>query len=165
MSVDGQARLQIDINHLDSSDDDSSASPVIDELEKLLPKRHGRPYLPAFALTHPDEDHCRGFARLIDEVEIGEIWCTTRVLGESEEDLCDDAVEFRKEAERRLTASIDSNGDPGSGNRIRIIGGSAFLEDKFGGFSEDYISGPEEQISVIDGMDLAGKFSALVHAP
>ena len=59
--------LQVDLNHLESADeegDDHAA--IIDELVKNLPRVKDEnsdeiPYLPAFALTHPDQDHIRGF--------------------------------------------------------------------------------------------------------
>ena len=71
--VDSDTHLQVDLNHLDKSEDaEDLAWPVIDELVERLPRVNDRPYLSAFALTHPDQDHCRGFERLLDEVDIGE---------------------------------------------------------------------------------------------
>ena len=109
-----------------------SLGPSSDELVKHLPKKDQRPYLAAFALTHPDQDHCRGFAKLLDEVDVGELWFTPRVFLEYKTDLCEDAKAFKKEAERRVKKTIDAKGDPGAGHRVRIFGYSELLEeDKF----------------------------------
>ena len=79
--VDSETCLQVDLNHMEKSEDDDDASwAVVDELVERLPKVNGRPYLAAFALTHPDQDHCRGFAELLDKVDIGELWFTPRNL-------------------------------------------------------------------------------------
>ena len=84
--VDSETSLQIDLNHLEKSDDNDDAGwAVVDELVESLPKVNGRPYLSAFALTHPDQDHCRGFVRLLDEVDIGELWFTPRIFREYKE--------------------------------------------------------------------------------
>ena len=71
---------------------------MVDLLQKLLPTKEGKPYLAAFVLTHPDKDHCQGFADLLEQVSIGEIWLAPRVLSEFDEDLCDDAQAFKDEA-------------------------------------------------------------------
>lgn len=165
--VDSDTYLQVDLNHLEKSDDDDDASwPVIDELADRLPIVDGRPFLSAFALTHPDQDHCRGFAELRDKIDIGELWFTPRVFREYKKDLCDDAVEFKKEAERRVAATIKAKGDPGSGDRVRVFGYSELLEeDNFKGFPDDRLAIPGTSVDVINEVDLASKFSAFVHAP
>jgi beta-lactamase superfamily II metal-dependent hydrolase len=43
---------------------------LVDELVAKLPQRDGKPYLSCFVLTHPDQDHCRGFADLLKRVVI-----------------------------------------------------------------------------------------------
>jgi len=164
--VDSDTLLHIDLNHLAKSDADDTHWAVIDELVERLPRVNGRPYLAAFALTHPDQDHCRGFARLIDEVDIGELWFTPRIFREYKKDLCDDAAEFKKEAERRVKKTIDSEGDPGSGDRVRVFGYSDLLEEEdFEGFPDDRLTVPGNELTLIDEKDMFGRFRAFVHAP
>ena len=165
--VDSSTYVQVDLNHLEKSDDEDDASwAVIDELVERLPKVDGRPYLAAFALTHPDQDHCRGFTDLLDEVDIGELWFTPRIFGEYKEDLCDDANEFKKEAQRRVEATIAASEDPGAGSRVRIFGYSELLEeDEFAGFPEDRLTVPGNELTFIDYKDVSDEFRAFVHSP
>ncbi len=165
--VNSEIFLQVDLNHLEKSDDDDDASwAVVDELVERLPKVDGRPYLSAFALTHPDQDHCRGFANLFDKVDIGELWFTPRVFAEYNKDLCDDAVDFKKEAQRRVRKTVKAKGDPGAGNRVRIIGYSELLEeDEFKNFPKDRLTVPGNEIAKIDEQNVADEFRAFVHAP
>ena len=165
--VDSKTYLQVDLNHLEKSEDEDEASwAVVDELAKRLPKVNDRPYLAAFALTHPDQDHCRGFAELLEEVDIGELWFTPRVFNEYKKDLCDDAKKFRNEAERRVKKTISAKGDPGAGNRVRIFGYSELLEEEaFKDFPKDHLTIPDNELTFIDEKDLSDKFRAFVHAP
>lgn len=165
--VNSDTCLQVDLNHLEKSDDDDdSGLAVVDELVRLLPKVNRRPYLAAFALTHPDQDHCRGFAQLLDEVDIGELWFTPRIFHEYKKDLCDDAKKFKKEAERRVKKTTQVNGDPGAGNRVRVFGYSELLEGKdFKDFPDDRLTVPGNELTVIDGKDVSDEFRAFVHAP
>ena len=161
--------LQIDLRHMaKSEDDEDTAWPVIDELIDILPTLDGKPFLSVFALTHPDLDHCQGFEDLNDRVFISELWMSPRTFREIREndDLCDDAQSFHDEAMRRVKATIDASGDPGRGDRIRIIGYDDLLEEPdFQGFPEELLSVPGETISAIDGEDLSEVFEAFVHAP
>lgn len=159
--------LQIDLNHLEKSDDEDDASwAVIDELVERLPKVGSRPYLAAFALTHPDQDHCRGFTVLLENVDIGELWFTPRIFSEYTEDLCDDARDFKEEAHRRVKRTIEAKGDPGAGDRVRIFGYSDVLEeDEFKDFPDDRLAVPGSELTVIDEEELADDFRAFVHAP
>lgn len=165
--VDSKTYLQVDLNHLEKSEDkDEVSRAVIDELAERLPKVNGRPYLAAFALTHPDQDHCRGFAELLDKVDIGELWFTPRVFHEYNKTLCGDAKKFRKEAERRVEATTDAKGDPGAGNRVRIFGYSELLEEEnFKNFPNDRLTVPGNELTVIDEKDVSDEFRAFVHAP
>ena len=167
INVDSETCLQIDLNHLEKSkEDDDPACEVIDELVESLPKVDERPYLAVFALTHPDQDHCRGFARLLDEVDIGELWFTPRIFHEYKKDLCDDAEAFKEEAERRVDKTINANGDPGAGDRVRIFGYSDLLkEDDFKDFPEDRLTFPGDELTLIDEKDVADAFRAFIHAP
>ena len=161
--------LQIDLRHMaKSEDDDDSAWPVIDELVDILPASGGTPYLSVFALTHPDLDHCQGFDDLNDRVDISEIWMSPRTFREFREnnEFCDDAQAFHDEAMRRVKATIDAAGDPGSGHRIRIIGYDDLLQDPdFDCFPEEFLTIPGQAITALDGQDCSGSFEAFVHAP
>ena len=161
--------LQIDLRHMEKSEnDDDAAWPVIDELIKILPTLKGKPYLSTFALSHPDMDHCQGFEELNNRVLISELWMSPRTFREfkEKEELCDDAEAFHKEAMRRVRATIKANGDPGRGNRIRIIGYDTLLqEQEFTGFPKHFLSIPGHTISQLDGQDHSAAFEAFAHAP
>ncbi len=159
--------LQFDVNHLEASDDESDPRiPVIDKLVKLFPKINGKPYLSVFALSHPDQDHCKGFAELLKRVHIGELWLTPRIFREYKKTLCDDANAFNNEATRRIKKIISSNGDVESGNRLRLIGYDELLkEDEFKGFPRSFLSIPGDSIVILDGMNCGDKFQAYIHAP
>ena len=146
--VDSETYLQIDLNHLEKSDDNDDASwAVVDELSERLPKVNRRPFLDVFALTHPDQDHCRGFSELLDRVDIGELWFTPRIFAEYSKDLCDDAEVFKKEAERRVKKTIQADGDPGAGDRVRVFGYSELLEEEdFKDFPKDRLTIPGNEV-------------------
>jgi hypothetical protein len=162
--------FQLDLRNESKSEDDATDfAPVVDHLEKNLPKLDGKPYLSVFALTHPDQDHILGFAELLDRVVIGELWFTPRVFREHDEDenaMCDDAQAFREEAHRRVTASVKAGGDPGSGDRIRVIGYDTLLEEEhYSGFPKEYFSVPGQVVTRLNGEELDGEFRAFIHAP
>ncbi len=165
--IDEDTVLQIDIRHLaKSEDDDDDHAAIVDELADNLPQKNGKPYLAAFALTHPDKDHVQGFEDLLDQVEIGELWFTPRVFREHEDDLCPDAVAFREEAHRRVKKTIEAGGDPGDGDRVRLIGYDDLLkEDKYSGFPDEFFTTPGNLVTEIDGQDREGEFQAFIHAP
>ena len=163
--VDDEHVMQVDLRQMEaSSDEDDPHAPVADLLERVLPQRDGKPYLAAFVLTHPDQDHCQGFADLMEQVSIGEIWLAPRVLSEFDEDLCDDAQVFKDEAERRIKQARSGNAN--SGDRVRIIGYSDILEeDDYEGFPEEMLTIPGNAVTEIDGEELSSAFRAFVHAP
>lgn len=107
----------------------------------LQPSRKATPYLDVFALTHPDQDHARGFgavffhgdpAKYTDDdrqagrIRIDELWFTPRLLNEGPNDLCDDVNVVRREVRRRIKVYQD-RGPTGvePGNRLRLVGYSA----------------------------------------
>ncbi|WP_321912286.1 ComEC/Rec2 family competence protein [Burkholderia cepacia] len=159
--------LQIDLNDCALAvEDDNGRIPVVDELVSKLPKRNGEPYLSCFVLTHPDEDHCRGFAALLKRVTIGEIWHTPRIFREYHKDLCEDAQAFRKEAARRRKATIAANGDPGAGSRVRVFGYDDLLkEDKYQGLPREFLTIPGNAVTLLDGANVGSRFKAFIHAP
>ena len=165
VSIDEEHRMLVDIRHLESAErDDDPRVPVIDCLVDELPKRDGDPYLSAFVLTHPDEDHCQGFAELIDRVHVGELWFAPRILDEYDGDLCEDARTFVKEIHRRIRANASDG--PRSGNRLRVIGYTDVLkEEPYKSIPKELVTVPGTTISIVDGIDLASSFEAFIHAP
>ena len=157
--------IQVDLNHLSAGqDDDEPHVPIIDQLIEILPKVDGRSYLAAFVLTHPDQDHCRGFEQLLDDVLIGELWVTPRIFDEYKADLCDDATAFRNEADRRLEAM--ANGDDESGNRIRVVAPDELFETKpYNTLPQEARSPVGTSTSMIDGHDAENAFIATFHGP
>lgn len=164
--------VQIDINDKLMADEEGNEHiPIVDELVAKLPKRNGRPYLSCFVLTHPDLDHCRGFEDLLKRVTIGEIWHTPRIFREYEDerDLCADAQVFRTEAHRRAKRSIEVGGDPGPGNRVRIIGYASELfelGERYHGFpQQQFYTRPGNAVVTLDGAKVSDRFQAFIHAP
>lgn len=159
--------FQVDLRHSSKSEDeDTDCAPVIDHLVENLPLVNDRPYLSAFALTHPDKDHIQGFAQLLEQVDIGELWFTPRVFREQDDEGCDDAKAFRTEAHRRVDATLLAGGDPGPGDRVRLIGYDTLLEeDQYQGFPQEFFSVPGHVVTALDGADLAGEFRVFIHAP
>jgi beta-lactamase superfamily II metal-dependent hydrolase len=167
IAIDDKTTIQVDLRHLNAADDnDDPRMAIIDHLVKILPKINGKPYLSAFILTHPDEDHCRGFADLLKQVTIGELWHTPRVFREYPRDLCDDAKVFRAEAKRRAAKTIKEKGNVGAGDRVRVIGYDDLLkEDTYRGLPASCLTIPGGSVTQVDGKDLKGKFSAFIHGP
>ena len=163
--IDDEHVVQVDLRQMESSsEEDDPHAPVVDLLEKLLLHRDGKPYLATFVLTHPDKDHCQGFADLMDRVSIGEIWLAPRVLSEFDEDLCDDAQVFKDETQRRIKQA--RRGITDSGDRVRIIGNADILdEDDYEGFPEEMLTVPGNAITELDGEELSSSFRVFVHAP
>jgi hypothetical protein len=159
--------MQIDLNDTAIAEaEDNEKIPLVDELVAKLPQKDGKPYLSCFVLTHPDKDHCRGFADLLKRVTIGELWHTPRVFREYHKDLCDDAIAFRKEAKRRVAATIKAKDDPGAGNRVRIVGYDDLLkEDDYKGFPMAFFTTPGRSVTTLDGIDVSTRFAAFIHAP
>lgn len=159
--------LQIDLHHLSKSEDaDEEHVPVVDELVRLLPKWNGRPYLAAFALTHPDKDHILGFSDLLDCVDIGQIWHTPRIFRENNADLCDDALAFKEEVERRRKITMEKGDDTPSLDRVLIIGhDDIFADGKYKNFPERWRACPSDIVTEINGIDHSLAFEAFIHAP
>ncbi|WP_344780386.1 hypothetical protein [Microbacterium kribbense] len=174
MVVDDEVVMQVDIHDMAKADDsDTPEVAVVDRLVEALPVIDGTPYLATFVLTHADKDHCLGFADLLEKVNIGELWSTPRLWREYNDadapELCSDAVAFREESERRITATMDavkSGGVPASGDRIRVVG----YDDGHGSHAYDelpdeYLAWPGQSLTTLDGHDRRGVFEAFIHAP
>ena len=168
IKVNDNVVVQVDIQHHESAEaDDEPYHPVVDTLvDEVLPEVDGEKYLAVFALTHPDKDHCKGFAELLERCKIGELWFTPRIIREyaDDEGLSEDAKKFCEEANRRI--ELNQSGEAESGDRIRIIGNDDILdEDDYKDIPDDCKSRPGESTTVLDGIDLAGTFRAFFHAP
>jgi hypothetical protein len=162
--ISDQIVVQIDLHQCASAEEgDEGHAAVIDRLIEILPEVDGKPYLAAFGATHLHADHITGFKRLLDEVTIGDLWFTPRILWD-EDELGEDAEAFVAEAERRI-AKIKQDGDAGSGDRVRIIGSMKAVKDAYEDVPEESIAVPGNAFTAIDGQDLAGSFRAFVHAP
>jgi len=159
--------MQIDLHHLSKSDDDDDPHcAIVDELVDCLPKKDGKPFLAVFALTHPDEDHIKGFADLLDKVTIGEIWQTPRIFREYKKDLCDDAVAFKDEVTRRRDKTIKDKGNVGLGDMIRVIGHDVIFESgNYKDFPDYWRTYPGNTITEINNESVEDDFTAFVHAP
>ena len=161
--------MQIDLHHMAKADDhDETEWPIIDHLVEILPKRNGKPYLALFVLTHPDQDHIKGFKELLQKVQIGELWHTPRIFRDqtNQETLCEDAKAFRQEARRRRNAILAKPNSVQSGDRLRIIGHDDILtEEKYIKLPGNCKSRPGEIVSVVDENNLKGHFEAFIHAP
>lgn len=169
IKVNDNVVMQVDIHHMAAADDDATpVHPVVDSLVEMLPTKDGddKPYLAVFALTHADQDHCKGFAELLERVTIGELWFSPRVIRDYEDntELCDDAAAFCAEANRRIALNQGVEAD--SGDRIRIIGSDDILDEAdYKDIPAARKSNPGDNVTVLDGDDLDGTFRTFLHSP
>lgn len=129
---------------IDSHFCDNGSYNVSEHVLQLLPAIDGIPHLDAFILTHPHEDHVLGFKDFYytgnpddyskEDMENGiilvdELWFAPKIFNDKSKDLCDDAIAFRREAQRRigLYKTKDSSREK-AGNRLRIIGATEHEE-------------------------------------
>lgn len=160
--------FQVDLRHTaKSEDEDTDCAPIVDRLIEHLPKEGDRPYLSAFALTHPDKDHVQGFQQLLDSAGIGELWFSPWIFRESDDKgLCEDAIVFRTEAHRRVAATVAAGGDPGAGDRVRLIGHDPLLEEEhYKGFPREFLTIPGNSVTMIDGVERPDAFKVFIHGP
>lgn len=176
-------KLVIDVNiRLDADDPSCDECPdVAGDLRRRLKKdEKGRPYVDAFLLSHPDQDHCRGFVRHFHvgplseyaddkkpfeekRIVIREIWSSPMVFRRAckTHTLCEDAKAFDREARRRVKVNREKNFQVEHGDRILILG-----EDQ-DGKSDDLkpiLIKVDETISSIAGKATKA-FSALLIGP
>lgn len=154
---------------------DSDGNQIFDVKKDLLDslkKKNSNYHLDLFVLTHPDQDHCRGFKthfyqgnpdnysdsdRKDDKIIIDEMWVTSHLFDITTND---DAKAFKKEAERRrkLWDDDDKNKDK-PGNRIRMIGYNG--DDKYENVPS---STPGETQNLINGSSKTD-FEFFIHSP
>ena len=116
---------------------DNPPPDVLKQLKERLKKdSKGRYFVDAFLLSHPDLDHCRGFASSFhlgdaasfpdksDKIFIKELWSSPLVFRRKRrhETLSDDASAFNEEARRRVKKYRDTHGAVVDGDRIQILG-------------------------------------------
>lgn len=180
ITLSDETKILIDINITNESTDESEEQRydvLRDLLDNELKKNSKKPYVDVFILTHPDEDHCRGYEKYFYQgvpsdyddddkknelIIINELWYTPRVFEVYTKDLCPDAKKFKKEAKRRMdlykedpeTANCD-------GNRIRIIG---YTDNKELKGLEDRIVTPGNLINEFND-EIKNDFSMFIHAP
>jgi len=172
--------ILFDCNITEASRDEDFESryDVHNHLLKVLKKDPSRvSHLDAFILTHPDQDHCRGFGDTFyignptdytdtdkknGRILIDELWFTPRLFNRTETELCSEAKAFRKEAKRRMKLYQDkASSRTNSGNRLRIIGYSDTPELEG---LESIISTPGQTVNLINGV-VKNDFSFFIHAP
>ena len=170
----------IDCNVTNESLDESNIESynIHNYLLKTLKKdQNNMVYIDAFILTHPDEDHCRGFDKIFysgdpDDFEeadredglilINELWFTPRVFAEYKKDLSISAKAFLDEAKRRRRICVDDGVKMvDSGNRLRIIGAS---DEKDLEGLEKITAFPGNSTNIINS-SRKQDFSIFIHAP
>lgn len=169
--------ILIDCNlTLDAESENSDVYDVRHHLLELLPRDDGVPYLDTFILTHPDEDHCRGFDRVFHrgkpenctgsgekpKIRVDELWFSPRVFKEYTKGLSNDARQFKNEVQRRkrLHQSLDSTSN-NPGNRLRIVGYSD-AEEVEG--LDHLVIGPGLSTRMVNG-SWRNEFELFVHGP
>jgi hypothetical protein len=170
----------IDCNITEASLDDSDNSRfnVHDYLLRILDKDQAKnPHVDCFILSHPDEDHCRGFKEIFyigDPSKFGEshrkrgliiideVWFAPRIFTSYEDELCESAKALKEEAERRMDLYKNKNDNRKNvGNRLRIIGYSDDQELKG---LEGITTIPGSNVNLLSG-DAKKDFSFFIHAP
>lgn len=138
------SRVLIDCNIRAAADDpEDSCRDVARDLRARLPvDARGRPYVHAFMLSHPDQDHCSGLRRhfwlgpLTDypddklpqhekRIVILELLSSPMVFrrASKQHTLCEDALAFNAEARRRVRVNRDKKFvGVADGDRIQVLG-------------------------------------------
>lgn len=167
-------KILIDINIRQTGDD---VRDVLKDLrERLDEDDEGRPYVDVMVLSHPDQDHCRGFKEhfwtgsLMDypttsepsKIVIREMWSSPLVFRRASKyhTLSEDAKAWNSEAKRRV-ALFRSEGVGEDGDRILILG-----EDSDGKTDDilEIVFKTDASITRVAGRS-EDNFSALLLAP
>lgn len=161
--------IDCNIREGDKDSDGNSIYNVKEDLLKSIQKRNGNPFLDLFILSHPDEDHCRGFKKNFykgapedyndtnkknEEIIIDEIWVTSMLFTTEQSN---DANSIRNEVNRRKR--LTGNDKEKRGNRLRLIG---YDEDKKFENVVSYV--PGDEINKLNDK-IYNNFSFFIHAP
>ena len=172
IAVDVDTVIQVDINHCEkANEEDDDRAPVVDRLIECLPQgADDRPRLSVLAITHHDEDHCSGFERLIDEVDVDELWVTLRTFVEVDKnELTDVGKAVYEEVCERRDAEIDAHarGERAeAGKRLRIIGNADVISGPdWEGFPDELLTSAGQHLPTVNGEDRSGDVEVFVHTP
>lgn len=172
--VDPDHIVQVDISHYDKAEhEDDPRVPVVDRLIELLrkPGEKSKPVLPVLAITHHDADHCSGFAKLISQAQVSELWITLRSFIEKKNEgkLTDDGQAIYDEACRRRKAEVEADATgkrADAGSRLRVIGNADVLNDAdWQGFPRDLLTNAGQVIETVNGEDISDRAEFFVHTP
>lgn len=173
--------ILIDTNIRAAADNTNDDTPDVAAAlrQRLMFDKDGRPFVDAFMLSHPDQDHCGGLRKHfwlgspedypddhLDRSErriiIRELWSSPLIFRRRSANhaLCEDAAALAKEARRRV-AYWKKYGSASSGNRIQIMGED--IEGKTDDLSAILVKSGEK-FSAIDGQ-YSSVFSAHLLAP
>jgi beta-lactamase superfamily II metal-dependent hydrolase len=174
IAVDEDTFIQVDVNHRESHDEpDDERVPVVDRLAELLPlSLNDRPRLAVLAISHHDNDHCSGFARLIDAIDVDELWITLRSFVEEKDEpggLTDAGKAVYEEACRRRQAEVDASKNgrrAAAGNRLRVIGNASVLNNEvWKGFPTALLTSAGQFIPNINEMNKSDVIEIFIHTP
>jgi len=131
----------IDMHIRQNGESDGDKCDALEALYAMLEKDdEGRPYVDVLILTHPDEDHIKGFQENFysgspdgyampkegenGKVFIREIWSSPLIFRRKNKNnsLCKDAIAFNTEAKRRVELFKNEKKTGKEGDRIRLIG-------------------------------------------
>lgn len=136
LTTENGKRVLLDCNIRDVSGDDPPPDVLKQLKDRLLKDDKGRYFVDAFVLSHPDQDHCRGFRTHFytgpaadypaesKKIFIKELWSSPMVFRRKSRHhvLCDDAQAFNAEARRRVRRYRESGTAWVDGDRILILG-------------------------------------------
>lgn len=160
-----------------SEKEDQSGNAIFDVKSDLLSevqKRDSKPFIDLFILSHPDEDHCLGFAKTFykgdpsgysdknkenNEIMIDELWVTSNLFNNA---VSEDAKAIKREAERRRKLWTDDDSKKNiSGNKIRMIGYDG--DSRFDKVPNN-VPGDTVSLKEINGKS-SGNFEIFIHGP
>ncbi len=140
-SNDNYHYVLVDMHIRQNGELDDDKFDALETLHSMLETdEKGRPYVDVLILTHPDEDHIRGFREYFHrgspddyvtpsvgedgKIIVREIWSSPLIFRRKRKNnsLCNDAVAFNTEAKRRVELFRTEKSVGKQGDRIRLIG-------------------------------------------
>lgn len=166
----------------DDPEDDTIRDVATDLRERLSTDEKGRPYVDAFLLSHPDQDHILGLQThfylgpLADypddkkkqaekKIVVRQMWSSPLVFRRASKNhpLCDDAKAWNAEAKRRVEVNRDKKfTGVGDGDRILIMGADE------NGKTDDLTSilvKVDQTFSAINSVDMSKYITSTLLAP